>query len=668
AFDISGSSSSSSAGYGLRQIPERSEHNSPVLDASADVDGGSSVDEASLLSLSETSSAHHHHHQQQQQQQQQYAQQPRRYLHRSGSESLGKGGARTLRSVLEGSSSHAGERESVSTQPAYTDVHSRKSSAEESLSSAAELTPLQRMQQQLNVGQQHQQQLSKQHHHQQQQHHQRYHFGYPQSESSNGGNGTGGSSSGVDSNSSSRQDMLSEPDFETEGGRFGQLDLGSSQRSCSGTDGSLDNSSNSDSSSGSSSSSSSGDEGEVEEMQELDGLGFVAERRVGSGLSSPSVCSGSHSGHSVWSRSVEQDAAECPPLDAALGTTTASLESPDLSVESSFCAPTAVEQALSKVEEADEEDQLEVEDNDLVTHSAGNERKTTRLTHVLVDDDGSGEEEVAGTAAAGRSDALGLRPIAEEREGARQPHQGQGQGRVQRLDQSDDEGRDQRQCETFCLGHRHPADHACPQIEERKKAAEEEVQRKKAIQDAVADKFLGTGTGTDAGNDHARVKNGTPLVLTAEEKQGLAKAKAEAAKAAIAEARAKVAARGTGSMGAAAAGSGVSTASGVQPDAAAPKVKKASRVVALIKMKKMALGDDKIPLSSRLYVHIKSPLFPHLDDKAVFIDKRFSIFSAKESDGLPTLLGMQDRLQQLTQVVSGDIFYLAPADWPWKQQ
>ncbi|KAF9979774.1 hypothetical protein BGZ75_009237 [Mortierella antarctica] len=242
---------------------------------------------------------------------------------------------------------------------------------------------------------------------------------------------------------------------------------------------------------------------------------------------------------------------------------------------------------------------------------------------------------------------------------------------------------------TYCLGHRHPTDHECPKIEERRKAAEEEAQRRRLIQDAVADKFLGTGNGSGTGGDQVLAKKGVSL-LTAEEKQRLAKA-------VIADARAKVAARGTGSG---TAGLTVSTASSQKaslPEAAAPKVKTASRVVALMKMKKTAQGDDKIPLSARVYVHIKSPLFPQLDDKAVFVDKtwtvgrsldkivewlkisvpknepfdagkRFSIFSSEESDGPPTLLSMQDRLQQLTQVKSGDIFYLAPADWPWKQQ
>ncbi|KAF9979773.1 Homeodomain-interacting protein kinase 3 [Mortierella antarctica] len=435
-FEIS-SSSSSSAGYGLRQIPERSEHNSPVLEASADMDGGSSSDGTSLPSLDEANSAHsrhplhfHHHHQQHQHQhqqlqsQQQYLQQPRRYLHRSGSESLGKGSARTLRSVLEASSSHAGEMESDSAQAARTDAPSQKSPAEELSSSATELTPLQRMQQQLNAGQyqqlqQHQHQQSKQ-----QYQHQRYHFGYPQSGSSVGGSGTGGSSSGVESNSSSRQDMLSEPDFDTEGGRFGQLDLGSSQQSRSGTDGSLDNSSHSD--------SSSGDEGEVEEMQELDGLGFTAERRMRSGI---------HSGSSLRNRGVDRDV-ESPPPDSALGTATASIESPELSAEPSF-AWTDVEQVLSKVEEADE-DQLEVEDKDPVPGSADNDGTTTRVTHVLVDEDGSEDEEVAGTVLAGVSGTLGLRSGVEEREGARSY---QGQGQSQKQDQGEDESQDQRQCE-----------------------------------------------------------------------------------------------------------------------------------------------------------------------------------------------------------------------------
>ncbi|KAF9277935.1 Homeodomain-interacting protein kinase 3 [Mortierella alpina] len=648
------SSSGSIAGYGLRQIPERSEHNSPVLDAVTDVDGTSSVDDTNLPSLSEASSAHHrypfqsHHHQPQQQaqNQQQYLQQPRRYLHRSGSESLGKGSARTLRSVLEGSSSHAGEMESNSARAARMDGHSQESAAERLPSSVAELTPLERMQQQLNVGLQHQQQQSKQLQQQQQQHPQRYHFGYPQSGSSFGGSGTGGSSSGTD------------------GERFGRLDLGSGQRSGSGTDESLDNSSNSD--------SSSGDEGEVEEMQELDGLGFTAEHRMGSGMNS-------HNSNSLRSRSVDPEA-ESPPPDSALGTATASFESPELTGESSF-APTDLEQVLSKVEEVDE-DLQEAEDNEPAPDSSGEERGTIRSTHVLVDEDGSEDEEVTGTAVAGIPNTLGLHRVAEERERARQ-YQGQGQN----LDRGEGEG------------HRHPTDHGCPKIEERRKAAEEEAQRRKEIQDAVADKFMGTGAGAGSGSgsgDQVLAKKATPL-LTAEEKQGLVKAKAEAAKAAIAEARAKVAARGAGSGTAGSTGSTASSLKAGVPEAAAPKVKKASRVVALMKMKKIAQGDDKIALSARLYVHIKSPLFPHLDDKAVFVDKtwtvgrsldrivewlkisvpknepfdagkRFSIFSAKESDGLPVLLSMQDRLQLLTQIESGDIFYLAPADWLWKQQ
>ncbi|KAF9558097.1 zinc finger, AN1-type domain [Mortierella alpina] len=253
--------------------------------------------------------------------------------------------------------------------------------------------------------------------------------------------------------------------------------------------------------------------------------------------------------------------------------------------------------------------------------------------------------------------------------------------------------------QTFCLGHRHPTDHGCPRIEERRKAAEEEAQRRRRIQAAVANKFLaagaGSGTATDPGSgDQVLAKKGTPPV-TAEEKQMLVKAKAEAAKAALAEAKAKVAARNTGLGAAKSTGSSASSLKAGVSEAAAPKIKKASRVVALMKMKKTAKGDERTPLSARVYVHIKSPLFPELDDTTVFVDKtwtvgrsldkiiewlkistpknepfdagkRFSIFFSKEPDGIPALLNMQDRLQQLSQLESGDIFYLAPANWPWK--
>ncbi|KAF9193049.1 AN1-type zinc finger protein 2A [Haplosporangium sp. Z 767] len=243
--------------------------------------------------------------------------------------------------------------------------------------------------------------------------------------------------------------------------------------------------------------------------------------------------------------------------------------------------------------------------------------------------------------------------------------------------------------QTFCLGHRHPTDHACPKIEERRLAAEVEQKKKLDIRDAVAKKFTGT-TSTVTGAASASSK-------TDEEKQAAAKIKSEAARAVIEEAKAKVAARNAATKSSTSPANSItpgpkSSAAGTSAASTTTKPKKASRVVSLIKLKKIAKGEDKIPLSSRIYVYIRSPVFPQLDDKAVFIDKswtvgrsmdkivewlkiampknepfvaekRFSIFHAKENGDTPVILDMQERIQQLPQVESGDIFFLATADW-----
>ncbi|KAG0345923.1 hypothetical protein BG005_001037 [Podila minutissima] len=204
--------------------------------------------------------------------------------------------------------------------------------------------------------------------------------------------------------------------------------------------------------------------------------------------------------------------------------------------------------------------------------------------------------------------------------------------------------------------------------------------------EAIASNFAGASTSVPA----ATVPTGKGP-LSPEEKAALAKAKAEQARAAIAEAKAKVAARAVTAKGSSSSGTS-GTSSATTP--VGPKVKKASRVVSLIKLRKMAQGEDKIPASSRLHVYIRSPTFPVLDDKAVFVDKtwtvgramdkiiewlkitapknepfdaqkRFSIFHAKELEDPPELLSMPDRLQAISKIESGDIFYLAPADYPW---
>ncbi|KAG0040523.1 hypothetical protein BGZ82_001849 [Podila clonocystis] len=250
--------------------------------------------------------------------------------------------------------------------------------------------------------------------------------------------------------------------------------------------------------------------------------------------------------------------------------------------------------------------------------------------------------------------------------------------------------------QVYCLKHRHPSDHDCTKLKEHEqgiKDSEKEMEKKK---EAIASKFTRASTSTSA----PTVPTGKGS-LSLEEKAALAKAKADQARAAIAEAKAKVAARTVTSKGSSPSGV-IGTSSTSTP--AGPKAKKASRVVSLIKLRKVAQGEDKIPASSRLHVYIRSPTFPVLDDKAVYVDKvmnpgalleatwtvgramdkivewlkitvpknepfdaqkRFSIFHAKELEDLPELLSMPDRLQAISKVESGDIFYLAPADHPW---
>ncbi|KAF9426635.1 dual specificity protein kinase yak1 [Podila epigama] len=223
-----------SHGGSLRQIPERSEQNSPVLDSPSGEQIASTT--ASTLLPTETHQhstyhqqrqSHQYHPQEQQQQQQQHQQY--RYLLRSGSDSTGKVLSHRRASAGVASSSnirnHGVGGYGLSTSGSSSgDAYRRQESGTSSTSSAAAhasssstlaatataagsgsgpettLTPLQRMQQQLVMGQSQNKQ-------QQQQQQQRYHFGYPQSNSSL-------SESGFDSNNSSR---LDEEDEEDEG-------------------------------------------------------------------------------------------------------------------------------------------------------------------------------------------------------------------------------------------------------------------------------------------------------------------------------------------------------------------------------------------------------------------------------------------------------------------
>ncbi|KAF9940675.1 hypothetical protein BGZ65_006417 [Modicella reniformis] len=199
---------------------------------------------------------------------------------------------------------------------------------------------------------------------------------------------------------------------------------------------------------------------------------------------------------------------------------------------------------------------------------------------------------------------------------------------------------------TFCLQHRHGLDHECSKIEERKQEADTENQRKKDLKAEIANRF-----GVKENNQHG--------VENAKEKVNRTKERAEAAKAAIAEAKSKIAARKASALSGSTSGTAATTVAAAPP----PKVNKVSRVVLVMKLKKVAQGEDKIPLSSRIYVSIRSPVHPQLDDKAIYVDKRFSIFHAKEVEDIPIIINMSDRLQQVSSLENGDIFYLASADW-----
>ncbi|KAG0064312.1 dual specificity protein kinase yak1 [Linnemannia elongata] len=351
---------------GLRQIPERSEQNSPAFD------GSTSVGEPLADGLQPPL------HQQYQQQQQH--QQPHRYLLRSGSDSTGKGSPRSSRDAGDepGSGNRTAEvRPTLLPQDA---IHSEFASlgGSKPSSNVTELTPLQRMQQQLLVGQSqyHQQQQLQQ----QQQQRQRFQFGYPQSSPSL--SGETGSSSGVESNSSSRQDNLSEPDFDADGGHsLRHLNLGSSR---------------------SRSSDSMGSSEGIAEMEELDAEEYhqgefentsFSETRTGgrSGASSASPYSfGQRSNSGLQhSHSDGTDSPEGESLSFGAGCDHP-LSSP-LTLERAIGAD-GQDAILSNVEEEEEdEDDVDHFGDDSDEDKEGNSDRNIGATYILEDEDEDGD-------------------------------------------------------------------------------------------------------------------------------------------------------------------------------------------------------------------------------------------------------------------------------------
>jgi len=206
-----------SSGHGLRQIPERSEQNSPVQEGSTGASSGansrSSTEEPSQHDQGTQSS--HQQRASQQHASRQYVQPPHRYLHRSGSDAGSMASTHAFRSTFGGENTQSLQASGHGQESAF--VGSSSSSSVSGTSAAVpDLTPLQKMQQQLNQSQGQQRQRQQQY---------GYHFGYPPSGSS--ASEGSGSVSGGDSNNSSRQDRSSEPDFDMDEGALRQMDLGS---------------------------------------------------------------------------------------------------------------------------------------------------------------------------------------------------------------------------------------------------------------------------------------------------------------------------------------------------------------------------------------------------------------------------------------------------------
>ncbi|KAG0013437.1 dual specificity protein kinase yak1 [Podila clonocystis] len=184
-------SNSAGAGGTLRQIPERSEQNSPVSEGP---NGGQA--QSNIFPQTSQPPAH---------------QQQPKYLLRSGSDSTGKIMSHRRASAGRAGERHGGFGSGVSgsgIRDSYRRQEYGSSSTFGTTASAStttaepELTPLQRMQQQLIMGQA-----------QNKQHQERYHFGYPQSGSSLSESGSG---SGFDSNNSSRLEEEDEDEDEDE--------------------------------------------------------------------------------------------------------------------------------------------------------------------------------------------------------------------------------------------------------------------------------------------------------------------------------------------------------------------------------------------------------------------------------------------------------------------
>ncbi|KAK3822788.1 MAG: hypothetical protein J3Q66DRAFT_366015 [Benniella sp.] len=242
----------------------------------------------------------------------------------------------------------------------------------------------------------------------------------------------------------------------------------------------------------------------------------------------------------------------------------------------------------------------------------------------------------------------------------------------------------------FCLRHRHGTNHECSKINELEQEAQAKNQKMQALKASIADTFVGKDKTPD-GKHQQRAEDEI-------QKAEKTKARADAAKAALAAAKARAAAR-TAASTSGSASSTIPVTTGKPPAPVAPKVKKASRVVTVAKLRKNAqswmkkrstwircdttrLASGKLNTDLVVYANarydIKAWNVGRTLDKVVNLlkfnvpksddfdaQKRLSIFHGKEPEDIPTILNMQDRLQEISSIENGDIFHVAPADWEW---
>ncbi|KAF9975983.1 hypothetical protein BGZ73_000148 [Actinomortierella ambigua] len=272
-------------------------------------------------------------------------------------------------------------------------------------------------------------------------------------------------------------------------------------------------------------------------------------------------------------------------------------------------------------------------------------------------------------------------------------------------------------CDTaYCLDHRHPSDHDCVSLAQKK---DQEAQRKAEIRqlmDKHAGKFpqreregqgaiaaVGSGSGSSPSQQQV-VRSGaeTNMKDNTKKTKPTAKEIIEAAKAKVALRNTTTTATTTTTSAGPAATLDAKAATDAKVKAAAvattagttekPKTKRPSRAMALIQLRKVAQGDPKVTGVQRIYLYTRSPIIQGMTGKSVFLDKtwtvgkaldrmidilkvvspkpdpsnpdkRLSVFHAKDEDSEPMLLSMSMVIKDIPGIENGDILHVAFSDW-----